>query len=291
MNVHRVLDAADFLARVQGFLEEDEATNNLPLGLLRRLAQQTERPAKGPLPFFALAEHRGHVQWVMLMTPPHNLIVYGRGAHMDTAADESVSFLLREGVSLPGVTGPREIAARFASTWRQKTGGTATVQTDLMIYRLDQVKPIAFSPGRLIPATEADRDLVADWLLAFSEVTPETMDHREAQDRAEKGIEASRVYLWHDGSPVSMAWRARPTRNGIVINGVYTPPANRRRGYATACVAALSQLLLDEGFKFCSLFADLANPTSNSIYQKMGYRPIRACTAYGFDQANRGGVR
>jgi uncharacterized protein len=286
MNIRRYFDAAEMLARVQGFLEEEEATNNLTLGLLLRMAQQTERPAKGSPPFFALAEHNGQVQWVMLMTPPHNLIVYGRGAHVDAAVDESISFLVRETVSLPGVTGPREIAARFASTWCQKTGDAATVQIELTIYQLDQVNPIAFSPGRLLPATAADRDLVADWLLAFSEITPETMDRSEAQERAEKGIAASRVYLWHDGAPVSMAWRARPTRHGIVVNGVYTPPAYRRRGYATSCVASLSNLLLDERFTFCSLFADLANPTSNSIYQKIGYRPIRAVTAYGFEQAS-----
>ena len=82
------------------------------------------------------------------------------------------------------------------------------------------------------------------------------------------------VYLWEDGQPVSMAAKARPTINGITVNLVYTPPQFRRRGYATSCVARLSQLLLDSGWKFCTLFTDLANPTSNDIYQKVGYMPV-----------------
>lgn len=79
-----------------------------------------------------------------------------------------------------------------------------------------------------------------------------------------------------------MAAAGRKTRSGIAVNLVYTPKELRRRGYATSCVAALSQHLLDSGYKFCTLFADLANPISNSIYQKIGYRPIGDYDSYLF---------
>ena len=219
----------------------------------------------------------------MLMTPPHNVIVYGTGEPLDAAIEASVSFLLREGVTPPGVIGPRDVASSFASAWRQHTGCTLVTQMEQMIYQLDRVNELAFSPGKLICATAEHADLAADWIVAFSEVTHERVDRPEALERAGAMIEASRLYLWHDEAPVSMAWRARPTRRGIVVSGVYTPPEFRTRGYATACVASLSQLLLDEGFQFCALYADLANPVSNHIYTKMGYRPIRASIVYGFD--------
>ncbi len=80
--------------------------------------------------------------------------------------------------------------------------------------------------------------------------------------------------IWVDGKPVSMAVAMAPSATGIRINLVYTPPAMRRRGYAAACVAALSQLQLDAGRAFCSLYTDLANPTSNSVYRRIGYRPV-----------------
>jgi predicted GNAT family acetyltransferase len=67
---------------------------------------------------------------------------------------------------------------------------------------------------------------------------------------------------------------AGPTPNGIRINAVYTPPEFRRRGYASACVAEVSQRMLDSGRKFCFLFTDLANPTSNKIYKAIGYRHV-----------------
>ena len=97
------------------------------------------------------------------------------------------------------------------------------------------------------------------------------------------GIRQSPV--WDNGQPVAMAAKVRPTRNGMTISLVYTPPEQRRHGYATACVAALSQQLLDEGWQFCTLFTDLANPTSNSIYQKIGYQPVADFNDYLFDTA------
>src|ERR671932_2648937 len=74
---------------------------------------------------------------------------------------------------------------------------------------------------------------------------------------------SSGYHVWHDGRPVSLAGYSGPTPNGIRVGPVYTPPEHRRRGYASACVAALSQLLLDGSRRFCFLFTDLANPTSN----------------------------
>ncbi|MGH2521912.1 MAG: GNAT family N-acetyltransferase [Anaerolineales bacterium] len=91
------------------------------------------------------------------------------------------------------------------------------------------------------------------------------------------------IYFWEDPHPVSMAGYGGPTPNGIRVGPVYTPPEQRRKGYASACVAALSQLMLDRGRKYCFLFTDLANPTSNHIYQQIGYEPVCDVDEYKFD--------
>ena len=125
-------------------------------------------------------------------------------------------------------------------------------------------------------ASEADRPLLEAWIAAFQ---------REAMGEANPtGIEKavtrwltspSRfLALWEDTEPVAMAGATGPTPNGIRIDPVYTPPARRKRGYASALVAALSQAQLDAGRRFCFLFTDLANPTSNHIYQQFGYEPV-----------------
>jgi len=217
-----------------------------------------------------------------MMTPPHNMILYGRGGHLEAAIEAAISFLLRENVLPPGVIGPKDVATLFAQAWSRRMGCTLEVSMDQMIYQLDQVNKIELSPGRLVLATDEHLDLVADWMVAFSEVTLDRLGHDDALDRARLKIAAASLYLWQDKEPVSMAWRSRPTRHGIVVSGVYTPPACRNRGYATACVASLSRLLLDEGFAYCALYADLANPVSNHVYCKIGYRPVRESIVYHF---------
>ena len=90
--------------------------------------------------------------------------------------------------------------------------------------------------------------------------------------------------LWiADGKPVAWAGVGGRTPNGIRIGPVYTPPEERGHGYASAVVAAASQAQLDEGRTFCFLFTDLANPTSNRIYQAIGYEPIGDFDEYHFD--------
>ena len=118
--------------------------------------------------------------------------------------------------------------------------------------------------------------MLLDWMEGFTTEAHGVSDRRAAERMVDQRL-ASRnagLHLWIDGEPVCMAGASGPTATGIRIGLVYTPPGHRRRGYANAYVAALSQLLLDSGRQRCFLFTDLANPTSNSIYQGIGFRPL-----------------
>ena len=95
--------------------------------------------------------------------------------------------------------------------------------------------------------------------------------HLEA---APERLRSGSLFVWDNDGPVSMAGWTGKTLNGVRVTFVYTPPEFRRHGYASACVAALTQRLLDEGNRYCCLYTDLANPTSNRIYQQIGYRAV-----------------
>ena len=155
----------------------------------------------------------------------------------------------------------------------------------MRVFELEEVVPVAGVPGELRRATETDRALMVEWLTAFNVEgfgEPRAEDAKRAAD-ARLTIRTSGMYFWEDGGPRSMAGFAGPTPNGIRVGPVYTPPEFRGRGYASACVAALSRLLLDRGYKRCFLFTDLANPTSNKTYQNIGYRPVGDVDEYRFD--------
>jgi predicted GNAT family acetyltransferase len=136
-------------------------------------------------------------------------------------------------------------------------------------------------------ATPSDLDRITYWTLAFQDEALSGGDMVETREVSRHKINDQDIYLWEDGHPVSMASRSRPTSRGICLSLVYTPPEWRGRGYATACVAGLSQLLLDSGREFCVLFTDLANPTSNHIYQTIGYAPVCDFSEYIFGSEQR----
>ncbi len=63
-----------------------------------------------------------------------------------------------------------------------------------------------------------------------------------------------------------------PTGSG---SGRSTPrPMPAGTDMASAVTAAATQAALDAGRRFVFLFTDLANPTSNKIYQAIGYEPV-----------------
>ena len=272
-------DAGEFLERVQPFLVTREAEHCLILGLLDGLRAGEQFGAAPPL--MASVEERSEVTAVVLMTPPHNLVLswVADDSTIGTIADE----LHSKGVAIPGVNGSAEIARRFALKWSELSGRTSRAQMAQRIYQLSRVTNQKRTAGRLREPTQSDEALMRKWRAAFS-IDAEHMDAEEAARQAALPMPKSRhLMLWEvEGAAVSMAGYAGPTPNGIRVAWVYTPPENRGKGFAGACVAALSQKLLDDGRKFCFLYTDLANPISNHVYQKIGYEPVTDATVYSF---------
>lgn len=273
-----------FTKEVKPFLEKNEAVNNLPLGVLGEISRNIDRYGDEKPFLGCVIDDKDDIVLVTIMTPPHNLIITGDRHHLEEAIIEAVNYLINANVEIPGVIGAPNVAGMFVNLWTQKTGSNSEVTMDQRIYRLDKVNDIVDNPGKLRKANFHDFDIVKVWVNNFVE---DCFGERVSDERAEKTtkhlIDSERLFIWDNNGPVSMACKMRPTKNGIVVGEVYTPPEHRKKGYGTSCVAALSQMLLDEGYKFCSLYTDLSNPTSNSIYMKIGYKPIEDSTVYSIN--------
>jgi predicted GNAT family acetyltransferase len=277
-------DPGQFLERVQPFLLRREAEHCLILGLLDGL-RSGEQFGTAP-PLMASVEERGEVAAVVLMTPPRNLILSWIAD--DSAIDAIAQELRARGIAIPGVNGSADIAQKFVLKWSELSRCSYRVQMAQRIYQLTRVTNETRSAGHLREPEQSDEALLREWRAGFS-MDAEGMDPSLAREDAALPMPPSRrMFLWEvEGVVVSMAGFAGPTPNGIRVAWVYTPPENRGKGFAGACVAALSQKLLDVGHKFCFLYTDLANPISNHVYQKMGYEPVTDAAVYSFSEEVR----
>ena len=279
LSVVRPADVDDFEGAAGAFLARREAEHNVMLGLLPGI-----RAGHWPDPYFCVVRAGERVVAAALRTPPFNLIL---SVVDDTTATKAiVAELVTSTPGLPGVVGPKEPADEFAALWQTRTGGKARLKMAERIFRLTRVVPPGPVAGHLRRATPNDGDRVADWLRAFvlEAMGPEE-DVRGIAAFADRWLtEPGRwLYVWDDDGPVSMCGASGETANGIRIGAVYTPPGLRGRGYASACVAAVSQAQLDRGRRCCFLYTDLANPTSNKIYQAIGYEPVCDINEYRFE--------
>jgi predicted GNAT family acetyltransferase len=287
--VHIYTSASPFLERMETLLLEDEARYGLMLGIALTVQRQPAFYGE-QLPYFAVAEGSGDVEGnrvlaAAVMTPPHGLIVYGGASDRTSGLRAIARNLAKAGWELPSVNGPEPVCRYFAANWTVTTGAEHQVAVKERAFVLRQVIHPTYSPGRLRQATLDDLDLLGQWFMDFAnEALPDTAPRSLDQSRemAQTRIARGALYKWQDGAVVSLAGLTRPTPNGIAIGPVYTPPQYRGKGYASSCVAQLSRLQLDQGRAFCTLFTDLANPTSNKIYQNIGYRPVCDYTVYVF---------
>jgi len=289
MRLARFADIDEFAARVEPYLLAHEATHCLMLGLLATLPRGA-LPADA-IPYMALVEDDGAVVLVAMRTPPHNAILSLIAPEHAAEPAEALGLIASDLWSryhdgLPGVHASVPVAHLFAEHWQRQARVAARLAMRERIYELETVIPVSGVPGSYRRPTVADHDLLVRWLDAF---TAEALGPREYLDAADwvdrYFASATRGgYLWEDGDvPVSFVSYGNPTAHGIRIGPVYTPPESRGRGYASACVATLSQHLLESGRTFCYLFTDLANPTSNHIYQAIGYNPVNDVDVYEFE--------
>jgi predicted GNAT family acetyltransferase len=270
--VRRHFNAVQFLRHAGGWLAAREAEHNLILSIAGNLTRST--PAEPP--YLAAVEADGAVVGCAIRTPPHKLVLTRMPAAALAAAVLDVADIFPD---LQQVHGPVEEARRFAEQWCARTGAVPRSGMLQGIYELDTVKaPEPRPPGEMRVATGADADLVTAWAEAFALET--ATDFGRARATVQVGIARRSIFLWDDDAPVSVAACVGETPTGRRIGLVYTPPEARGRGYAGACVADLSQRVLDAGARFCFLYTDMANRTSNGLYQRIGYRRIADAIDY-----------
>lgn len=277
--------AIDFLAAAEKWLLQYEVANALMIGVATRVARSTE--GSNAVPFFAtIADADGRLIGAAVMTPPHNVIL-SMGIP-PSALSDLIAVLCGDDWPVPGVIGPDAEARAFVAAWTSAAGRTSWVGMRQRVYELRTVTPPPRrASGRLRSATLADIDVIAAWMDAFMHEAVPDDPPGDSRPTAERLIEAGDIVIWEDGKEaVSMAARTRPAGRGTSVNLVYTPPRHRCNGYASSCVAALSQQCLDMGFAYCTLFTDLDNPTSNSIYTQIGYKPVCDFSMMRFGEDN-----
>lgn len=270
-------DAETFGHRVEDFLATREIENNLILGVWGGLLGRAEIGA-----VMLAVEDDGRIRLAALMTPPYRLIVSKGDREAIRCLIDGIG---RDGIELPGVVGVVDMSEAFAGEWHAMTGQTIAPATEMTLYALEKVVMPAPVTGEFRQADESDFDRVAEWVGDFGKELS-LPEHSRRQEVAEEKMTRRAVYFWDvDGAPVSMASFSAATGKGVRVNLVYTPPAARRKGYASACVAHMSRHLLESGRKWCAIFADVSNPTSNSIYRRMGYEEAATYREYDFAPA------
>jgi predicted GNAT family acetyltransferase len=272
-------DSADAFLRAAGpFLRAREANHCLILGIAANLRL---RPADSlePPPYLATVRDGRRVVLVAFQTPPWQLVL----SEVDEPDAMALIVADRLGMPLDEVAGPAEHVGTFARLWSEAAGVTQHRSMRERIMRLSRVLPPPPAPGALRVAGRGDAEVLGSWLMAFA---GEALNETSAPDVATRvarwlnPTDERTMLFWDDGGPVSMAGLSGPTPTGIRVGPVYTPPVVRRRGYASNLVAAASQRELEGGRRACFLYTDLANRTSNHIYESIGYEPVRDFDQY-----------
>lgn len=276
MRAEEYRNAEEFHRRVETFLCEAEAENCLIIGVLNALRKQWQEDAR-----LFLVSDKDTIRMAATITPPRQLLV----TRAEKPEQEALAHhLTGSGFEIPGVQGEADVAESFARIYAAAKNLPVTQGMAMRIFSLDKARPRPAAPGKIRIAVETDVPLLTEWRAGFARDAHLRDANPQHELQARNAVIEGRQFLWDDGGPVSMACLTGETPHGRRISGVYTPPQNRRRGYATSLVSALSQHLLDSGKRFCFLYTDLSNPTSNSIYAKIGYRPICDSTTYFFSE-------
>ncbi|MEU2745384.1 GNAT family N-acetyltransferase [Streptomyces collinus] len=276
-------DLDDFLTRAGAFLRSRPALHTVPLTVTETLRTRGRSVYGEGAPEFGVLERAGEVRAAFFRTPPHWLNVT---ALTPEAADTLAARLAVLGRRLPGVNAECGTAGAFTEAWQRHTGAAAALRQRQRLYRLGTLTaPGPVPPGRPRVAVESDRERLGRWHDEFSEAVG-LGTVRDSAEWADARIDSGGITFWEtpDGTPVAMAGTSPRVAGQVRVTTVYTPPHFRGRGYAGAATAEVSRAALAAGADEVLLFTDLANPTSNGLYQRIGYRPVADFEVYDFTQ-------
>jgi RimJ/RimL family protein N-acetyltransferase len=269
----QLTDSLDEFERAAGpHLLADPVRQTVPLTVLASL-RHTGLSAFGDDPPILAWHSRedGTVDGAVLQTPPYPLLLVSApaGCLADLLTLLAAEHGLPAAVNLDAAT-----EEPFLAAWSASTGGCGTARMRTRLFRLDAlIAPDPAPAGLARVADPGDTDLLVQWADAFARETdtPAERSERMVADRlSHRGL-----MLWEvGGQPVAMAGTPRPVAGVARVIGVYTSPEHRRRGYGAAVTTAVTQAVQAAGATDVVLFTDLANPTSNGIYQRLGYRPV-----------------
>ena len=265
-------DPAFVLRRGGVFLLSQPVLHNLILSTLHA------RVAQGDPGRYWMAMQRDDIVGIVIQSPPtFPATLTPMERPVATAMADAIA---EAGVALPGVSGEAATAATFAGQWSERTQSAATPFQGNRLYELLETGEVRNVDGKLRQAGPQERSLMVLWSRAFQEEIGEPTDDIEL--RVDRGLAARQLWVWdRSEEAVSMAIGRGPVQGVVRLSGVYTPRENRKHGYAAACVQALSKELRDAGHR-CILYSDLGNPTSNSIYRRIGYRALAEVLRYRF---------
>ncbi|WNB92199.1 GNAT family N-acetyltransferase [Bacillus sp. NEB1478] len=273
MKVTRYSSITAFYEDAETFLLSQEDRAAIMLGNTIRFK---DKEWKEEEPFLATVKENGKIMLAAMLVPPYAMLLLEKEeAEGIAAVPYLIDYLIKEDYAIHKIVSPKMVGKAFSEQWTKKNSLEEKVLMDLRLYTLKSVIQPAASNGKLRQATADDLVFLTDWVKDMTAVTSQILTRTEAEELAKARIENGSLFIWEEGGrAVSMAAKARPNIRGVSVNLVYTPKEWRGKGYASALVAALSDRLLKEGYEFCTLYTDLANPTSNKIYQNIGYVPV-----------------
>jgi ribosomal protein S18 acetylase RimI-like enzyme len=260
-------DWDEFSSVARPYLASEPERNTLPITVLDAVISGRFRV---PPPTFGWHRSGSSIDGAALMTPPFELI-------LATSPDQAAALghqLRDDDFAVPGVNAEPDLADAFSSAYLEDSRATSVLKTQMLLYRLGRlVEPPSAADGAGRIANSGDFELCLNW---FNEMRAEVEGTTGDQsDLVHRRLDAGLVWLWEAaGEAVSLASRAPEAAGVARIGPVYTPPRSRRRGFASAVTHACARDALEQGASSVVLFTDLSNPTSNSIYQTIGFRPI-----------------
>lgn len=173
---------------------------------------------------------------------------------------------------LCSISGKPEFVKIFAEQYSKILGVSNKLSLSMESYQCQKIIKPKGVQGKLIKAQLSNMDIVAKFWVSFVfDCFGINVVEEKQIPVVESMIKSGNLYLWEvDKKICGMVNIAHKSERYARINNVYTPPAERKRGYASAMVAELSSGLIKEGLALM-LYADIKNSNSNKVYKTIGF--------------------